>query len=135
MGKKDKDDNAGKRAKVQYDCSKCPGYCCSYPRIEVKDRDLKRLARHFDLSVDVAEKKFTRRYRDDDVDERILRHQKDEIYGSICRFFDTDARRCTIYEARPDVCREYPDGKTCGYYTFLKFERKHQDDDTFVPSA
>ena len=121
--------------KLKFDCAKCPGYCCSYPRIEVKDKDLKRLARPFDLDLDAAEKKFTRRYRDDDVDERILRHQKDDVYKTICRFFDTDARRCTIYEARPDVCREYPDGKTCGYYTFLKFERKHQDDDTFVPSA
>lgn len=140
MAKKEKDKGkdggkSPKAPKVQYDCSKCPGYCCSYPRIEVKDKDLKRLARHFDLDLDAAEKKFTRRYRDDDVDERILRHQKDDVYKTICRFFDTDARRCTIYEARPDVCREYPDGKTCGYYTFLKFERKHQDDDTFVPSA
>ena len=131
MAKKEK----GKAPKVQYDCSKCPGYCCSYPRIEVKDKDLKRLARHFELDIETAEKKFTRRYKDEDVDERILRHQKDEVYESVCRFFDTDERRCTIYEARPDVCREYPDGKTCGYYTFLKFERKHQDDDTFVPSA
>ncbi|MGE0314899.1 MAG: YkgJ family cysteine cluster protein [Lautropia sp.] len=132
MAKKDK---GTKVPKVQYDCSQCPGYCCSYPRIEVKDKDLKRLARHFGIDIEAAERKFTRRYRDDDVDERILRHQKDDVYETICRFFDTDARRCTIYEARPDVCREYPDGKTCGYYTFLKFERKHQDDDTFIPSA
>ncbi len=132
MAKKDWGDKA---PKVQYDCSRCPGYCCSYPRIEVKDRDLKRLAKHFGIDVEAAERKFTRRYRDDEVDERILRHQKDDVYETICRFFDTDARRCTIYEARPDVCREYPDGKTCGYYSFLKFERKHQDDETFIPSA
>lgn len=122
--------------KVQYDCSKCPGYCCSYPRIEVKNADLKRLAKHFDLSLAAAEKKFTRWYKDEDEgDERILRHQKDEIYGSICKFFDTTERRCTIYEARPAVCREYPNGKKCGYYEFIKFERKHQDDKTFIPSA
>jgi Fe-S-cluster containining protein len=121
--------------KVDYDCSKCPGYCCSYPRIEVKDKDLKRLARHFDVDVATAERRFTRFYRDGAAVERILRHQKDEIYGSICRFFDTDARRCTIYEARPSVCRDYPNGRRCGYYTFLRFERKHQDDKTFIPSA
>ena len=40
-----------------------------------------------------------------------------------------------IYEARPDVCREFPNGKKCGYYDFLKFERKHQDDEDFIPSA
>ena len=41
---------------VRYDCSKCPGYCCSYPRIEVKDKDLARLAKHFDLSKADAER-------------------------------------------------------------------------------
>jgi hypothetical protein len=117
---------------VRYDCSKCPGYCCSYPRIEVTDRDLARLARHFGLDDAQAEKRFTRFY---EPGERILKHRKDEVYGSICRFFDTTLRRCTVYEARPTVCREYPNGKRCGYYDFLKFERKHQDDPDFIPSA
>jgi Fe-S-cluster containining protein len=117
---------------VRYDCSKCPGYCCSYPRIEVKDRDVKRLARHFGLDFAEAEKRFTRLY---EPGERVLKHRKDEIYGSICRFFDTDARRCTVYEARPRVCRDYPNGTRCGYYDFLKFERRHQDDPDFIPSA
>ena len=119
--------------KIQYDCAKCPGYCCSYPRIEVKNADLKRLAKHFDMPLAAAEKKFTRWYKDDDGHERILRHHKDGIYGSICRFFDTDARRCTIYEARPAVCRQYPLKSKCGYYEFIKFERKHQDDESFIP--
>ena len=119
--------------KIQYDCSKCPGYCCSYPRIEVKNSDLKRLAKHFDLSLAAAQKKFTRWYKDEDGHELIMRHQKDEIYGSICKFFDTDERRCTIYEARPAVCRQYPLKSKCGYYEFIKFERNHQDDKTFIP--
>lgn len=119
----------------QYDCSKCPGYCCSYPRIEVTTADLKRLARHFSLSAEVAERRFTRVWRSDEGFERVLRHQKDSVYGTICRFFDTDARRCTVYKARPAVCREYPDRAKCGYYDFLKFERRHQDDPDFIPSA
>jgi Fe-S-cluster containining protein len=122
-----------KTIRIQFDCSKCPGYCCSYPRIEVKAADVKRLARHFDIEVEEAERRFTRTYRSDEGVERILRHQKDEVYGSICRFFDTDARRCTVYAARPAVCREYPGGRKCGYYDFLKFERKHQDDPEFIP--
>ncbi|MCM5569322.1 YkgJ family cysteine cluster protein [Burkholderiaceae bacterium FT117] len=121
--------------RIRYDCSKCPGYCCSYPRIEVKDKDLKRLAKHFGLPVEEAEKKFTRRYKDDDSDERILRHHKDAIYGTICRFFERKERRCTVYAARPDVCRQYPNGSTCGYYGFIQFERKHQGDPDFIPSA
>lgn len=117
---------------IRYDCSQCPGYCCSYDRIVVTARDVARLARHFELELEVAEKRFTRLW---EPGERILRHRKDEIYGSICRFFDTDERRCTIYKARPAVCRQYPNGSKCGYYDFLKFERGHQGDDTFIPSA
>jgi Fe-S-cluster containining protein len=121
--------------RIRYDCSRCPGYCCSYPRIEVKDADLRRLARHFELAPEVAEKRFTRRYEADGVSERILKHRKDTVYGSICRFFDTTERRCTVYAARPAVCRQYPNGARCGYYEFIQFERKHQDDPDFIPSA
>ena len=126
---------AKKTIRIHYDCSKCPGYCCSYPRIEVKDADVRRLARHFSIEVEEAQRRFTRTYRSDEGVERILRHQKDDVYGSICRFFDTGERRCTIYAARPTVCRQYPNGGKCGYYDFLKFERKHQDDPDFVPLA
>src|SRR5690348_6042734 len=84
---------------MKYNCSKCPGYCCSYSRIAVSDHDIARLARHFDISVPQAREKFTYRYQTKEADEQILRHQKDHIYGSICRFFDTDKRRCTVYEA------------------------------------
>jgi uncharacterized protein len=121
-----------KTPKNTYDCAKCPGYCCSYPRIEVKDTDITRLAKHFDLSFDDAKEKFTRLY---EPGERILKHQKDTVYATICRFFDKVERRCTIYKARPAVCRQYPAGNKCGYYDFIKFERKHQGDKDFIPSA
>ena len=122
-------------SKVTFDCSKCPGYCCSYDRIEVKPRDLARLAKFHDVTLEDAERKFTKTYTWDGVTERILRHQKDTVYKSICMFFDKIERRCTIYAGRPSVCREYPDGKKCGYYDFIKFERKHQEDPKFIPDA
>jgi Fe-S-cluster containining protein len=50
-------------------------------------------------------------------------------------FFDQDERRCTIYAARPGVCRKYPEEGRCGYFDFLKFEREQQGDDDFIPSA
>lgn len=120
---------------IRYDCSKCPGYCCSHARIAVSDFDVQRLARHFGISVRKARERFTYRYRTKEVDERILRHKRDHIYKSVCRFFDVDERRCTVYEARPNVCRKYPYGKVCGYYSFLEFERAHQGDEEFIPSA
>src|SRR5215210_3875830 len=110
--------------KLQYDCSKCPAYCCSYDSIIVTKWDLKRLARHFGIDTETAAKKFTKTVEG----EQVLRHQKDEIYGSICMFIDLKTRRCSIYEARPGVCHEYPDKPHCGYYDFLKWERHHQED-------
>ena len=120
---------------AKYDCSRCPGYCCSYDRIAITDFDITRLAKHFDIPVETARTKFTYRYQSDGVDEQILRHQRDHVYTSVCRFFDREQRRCTVYAARPGVCRRYPSGTTCGYYDFLSFEREQQGDDEFVPVA
>lgn len=118
--------------KAQYDCSKCPGYCCSYPRIEVKESDVERLAKHLGMNAQEVQRKYTRMY---DKDERILRQKKDEIYGNICKFFDTEKRSCTVYEGRPSVCREYPNKSKCGYYEFIKFERSQQEDKTYLPTV
>lgn len=115
--------------KPSYDCLKCPAYCCSYDRIIVENRDLRRLARHFGVELETARLRFTK-VKDG---EQVLRHQKDKIYGSICMFIDTETRRCTVYGARPGVCHEYPDKPRCGYYDFLKWERKHQEDEEFIP--
>jgi Fe-S-cluster containining protein len=124
-----------KKPKPKYDCAKCPGYCCSYSRIAIKDFDIERLARHFGISKTAARLKFTYRYQTKELDEQLLRHRKDHIYKSTCMFFDQKERRCTIYAARPSVCRLYPEDKTCGYFEFLKFERIQQGDEEFIPSA
>ena len=122
-------------SKPRYDCSQCPGYCCSYDRIAVSENDIARLAKHFELPVADARERFTYHYVAGDVDERLLRRKKDTVFKGVCRFFDTDERRCTVYEARPNVCRRYPYGLKCGYYDFLKFEREQQGDEDFIPSA
>ncbi len=121
--------------RVRYDCLKCPAYCCSYGRIAVTTRDIRRLARHFGLTEAEARRRFTYRYRTKEVDEWILRHRHDTVFRSVCRFLDQKTRRCTIYEVRPAVCRKYPDGPLCGYYEFLKFEREQQDDPDLVLDA
>lgn len=124
-----------KPRKPLYDCARCPGYCCSYARIAVTDFDIARLARHFDIAPEDARERFTYRYRTADLDEQLLRHRKDHVFASTCRFFDQDLRRCTVYAARPGVCRKYPEDHRCGYWEFLKFERVQQGDEEFIPSA
>lgn len=118
-----------KPKKLLYDCSKCPAYCCSYDRIVVEPEDLERLAKHFGVDNETARRRFTKVVEG----EQVLRHQQDKYFKTICMFLDTKTRRCTVYDARPGVCHEYPDYPRCGYYEFLKWERVQQEDDEFVP--
>jgi Fe-S-cluster containining protein len=120
---------APRAKKLKYDCLKCPGYCCSYPVIEVKDRDAARIAKHFGLPLKSAEKRYFKAVKGY---KRVMRRKADQHFGKICQFFDTDARRCTIYEARPSTCREFPGEDNCGYWDFLAFERETQEDETFI---
>jgi uncharacterized protein len=115
--------------RLLYDCLKCPAYCCSYERIVVTGHDLRRLAGHFGISPEQARSRFTKIVEG----EQVLRHRNDEIYGSVCSFLDKGTRRCAIYEARPGVCHEYPERRRCGYYEFLRWERRHQADPDFIP--
>jgi uncharacterized protein len=120
----------GKKAdRVQFNCAKCPGYCCSYPVITVSKYDLGRLARYFGIAEEEAERRFCRSAHGY---KRIMRRKADEHFGKICRFFDTKKRSCTIYKARPAVCRAFPGTARCGYYDFLSFERRTQEDPEFV---
>jgi Fe-S-cluster containining protein len=115
--------------RVSYKCDKCPAYCCTYTEIEVTNYDVERLARHFDLGYKAAAEKFT---KVDSKGTRMLRHKKDKIFDSTCMLLDQEKRRCTVYDARPGVCRKYPDSNRCGYYDFLKFEREQQGDEELV---
>ncbi|MGE0410156.1 MAG: YkgJ family cysteine cluster protein, partial [Amphiplicatus sp.] len=105
-----------------YNCLKCVAYCCSYAHIPVNGRDVKRLAKHFNVSEAAAEKRFTK-FGDKDS-PRVLRHTADEHFITSCMFLDKETRRCGIYEARPQICRAFPTQSRCGYYDFLKFERE-----------
>ena len=116
--------------RVSYSCSKCPAYCCTYTEIEVTTRDIDRLARHFGLTYAQAEDRFTKPDRNNKI--RMLRHKQDRVFASSCMLLDQKTRRCTVYDARPGVCRKYPDSSRCGYYDFLKFEREQQGDEKLV---
>ena len=113
-----------------YSCHKCPAYCCTYLEIEVTAHDIDRLARHFGLSYARAEERFTK--PDAKKKFRMLRHKKDNVFDSACMMLDQKTRKCTVYGARPGVCRKYPETRRCGYYEFLKFEREQQGDEEMV---
>ncbi len=123
----------GKPLPVFYDCHNCPAYCCTYPRICLTPGDIARLARHLGISKAAVKRRYTRKgYEPGEI---ILRHRKDELFGSACRFLDPETRRCTVHAARPRICRTHPGGPTCAYYVFLMAERRYQDDPEFVARA
>lgn len=116
--------------RTYFDCTKCPAYCCSiYERVQVTKRDITRLAKHFGVSFETARRRYTKKWED----ERVLKKVKDVIFAETCMFLDQETRGCTIYHARPGVCREYPARSRCVYYDVLQFERRQQEDETVVP--
>lgn len=52
------------------------------------------------------------------VDNRFSIKERMAQGEQACYFFDTARRRCTIYEARPQQCRQYP---------FWEHFRRHQE--------
>ncbi|MDQ5845059.1 MAG: YkgJ family cysteine cluster protein [Acidobacteriota bacterium] len=115
---------------LKYDCDKCVAYCCSiYDRVQVTPRDIRRLALHFGVTPEAAIARFTKVWGK----ERILRRRADRLFGQACMFLNQETRKCTIYNARPGTCREYPDTSRCAYYDLIQWERKQQDDPDVIP--
>ena len=90
-------------------CNFCPGYCCY--RLEgasllLDAGDINRLARHFGISDGEVRRRYlegknTFKTRDD---------------GScILLANDRFCQRCTVHQARPRQCREFPYDKPCPY--------------------
>lgn len=113
-----------------YDCVKCPAFCCSvYERVQVTARDLRRLAKHFGVTVEVATARYTKMWEG----ERVLRRKRDHLFGQACQFINPETRGCGIYHARPAVCREFPTSTRCAYYDLFQFEKEQQDDPDTLP--
>jgi Fe-S-cluster containining protein len=106
---------------LKYDCDKCVAYCCSiYDRVQVGPRDIRRLAAHFRVSPGVATQRFTKLFGK----ERILRRRADRLFGQACMFLDQDTRKCTIYNARPLTCREFPTTSRCLLWWSIELTRR-----------
>lgn len=115
---------------LKYDCDRCVAYCCSiYERVQVTPKDLRRLAAHFKVTTEAAALRFSKL----NGKERILRRRADRLFGQACMFLNQETRKCTIYDARPEVCREFPDDSRCAYFDLIEWERKQQDDPDVIP--
>jgi Fe-S-cluster containining protein len=110
-------------------CLKCSSFCCRLAGyVEVRRKDIKRLADHLDLTVPEFEEKHlvevTRK------GEKLIKSGYET-----CQFLGEN-RRCTVYAARPKDCREYVcwDQHDSTVYDFAYFHQKavgtQQRDDT-----
>lgn len=113
-----------------YNCVECPAFCCSvYERVQVTPRDIRRLAKHFGVTEEVATARYTKMYSG----ERVLRRKRDHLFGQACQFINPETRGCGIYNARPAVCREFPNTTRCAYWDLFQFEKEQQDDPDTLP--
>ena len=90
-------------------CNYCPGYCCyrlQGATLYLDATDINRIGRHFKITDGEVRRRYiegknTFRVRDD---------------GSCIFLSDRKIRaRCTIHQARPRQCREFPYGEPCPY--------------------
>ncbi len=79
------------------DCTKC-GRCCMKEGPLLSDKDQERLAKGLKITVEELKKQYLEYDEEDEPGWRI----KD----SPCPFLKD--KKCTVYEFRPENCREYP---------------------------
>jgi uncharacterized protein len=83
----------------EIDCRACAN-CCKVAETDVTKRDIERLSRY----LGITPRQFILEYTTEsafDQKEPILRRRE-----SGCIFLD--GNDCTIYDARPDTCRDFP---------------------------
>jgi Fe-S-cluster containining protein len=92
-------------------CDSCMASCCTMP-VEVRVPDLVRLGVLDPFDAEGGLKPWLKRLQKAGIVERhspatglfTLARQS----GGECVFLDRETRRCTVYERRPDTCRNHP---------------------------
>lgn len=90
------------------DAVTCPGRCCEqlalHPTIEMAERFALNGSAEAAFVLDMLIE------RDD------LPPTREPFYR--CRHFDAATRLCTVYERRPNMCRDYPGASGCKWCTY-----------------
>ncbi|MEK2689951.1 YkgJ family cysteine cluster protein [Bdellovibrio sp. GT3] len=109
--KTDKDRPSTWKSYKQGMCSGCHGHCCTMP-VEVKLADLIRLGVTDEDEAASGVKKLSKRL----IKEKIVISYRSgtEFFmlasrpNGDCHFLHPITRLCTVYDKRPDTCREFP---------------------------
>jgi Fe-S-cluster containining protein len=97
------------KVKSEIDCTQC-AYCCKHITPVVSNTDIKRIAKHLELKPETVIKKWF----------RIDKQMGMVIKSSPCPFLKN--KKCSIYDARPLDCRNYPHlhkKKITNYFTTI----------------
>ena len=92
-------------------CGGCHSTCCTLP-VEVKIKDLIRIGVVDEFEKSEPPKAIAKRLQKDGIVERF--NQKSGIFtltrmsNDDCLYLDRKSRLCTIYDKRPDTCRNHP---------------------------
>ncbi len=92
-------------------CYSCHSTCCTLP-VEVRLSDLIRIGVVDAFEKDEPAKNIAKRLQKDGIVERF--NQKTGIFtltrlsNNDCLYLDRKTRLCTIYDQRPDTCRNHP---------------------------
>lgn len=92
-------------------CDSCMAGCCQLP-VEVRVADLVRLGAIDAFDRDEPAKIIGKRLLKAGVIQHV--NQRDGIFtltqhsSGDCLYLDRVSRRCTVYDKRPDTCRQHP---------------------------
>jgi len=105
-------------------CDDCVSSCCTLP-VEVRINDLIRMGLADEFEREEPAKLIARRLEKAGIIEHF--NHRHEIFtlsrrsNSDCLYLHPQTRRCTIYDKRPDTCRNHPViGPRPGYCAYRK---------------
>jgi uncharacterized protein len=105
-------------------CDDCRAGCCRLP-VEVRIMDLLRMELVSEFETEEPLKNTAKRL----MKEGVVAHfnHRESIFtlsqhsSGDCYYLDRQTRRCTIYEKRPDTCRQHPQkGPRPGYCAYQR---------------
>ncbi len=86
---------------LRFSCSQCGDCCTGAPGfVWVNKKEIGELAATLEIDVEQFEKSYVRMVG--------IRKSLVEFPNGDCVFFDSDARSCKVYLARPRQCRTWP---------------------------
>lgn len=86
---------------LRFRCTQCGDCCTGAPGyVWVNKAEMEALARRLGLELEEFQRRYTRQVG--------VRRSLVEYPNGDCVFFDSQARKCTVYEDRPRQCRTWP---------------------------